>query len=528
MANRLKMAKVHAILTLHEQGWSQRRIAETLDVDRKTVREYVQGEVSKRTTAPPGEAPSGAESKRATAPPGSKDSSEGSETAEAQAAPEGRSECEPYRAWIVEQLELGLSAKRIHQDLVAEHGFAGSYYSVRRFVKRLQAQSPLPFRRIEVEPGQEAQVDFGTGAPILNEEGRRRKSHVFRIVLSYSRKAYSEVVFRQTTENFIRALENAFRQFGGVPKTLVIDNLRAAVKKVDWFEPELNPKVRSFCEHYGTVILPTKPYTPRHKGKVEKGIDYVQDNALKGRTFGSVHRENEYLLHWEETVADTRIHGTTRKQVGKLFREVEQSALLPLPAERFPFFEEGQRRVHRDGHVEVAKSYYSVPQEYLGHEVWVRWNSHTVRVFNSRMEQIALHARQEPGRFSTHGEHIAAEKISTIERGAQWLLTKVSVVGPQTARWAEAMLADRGVEGVRVLQGLLALTKKHSSEELEAACELAWRHQAYRLRIVRTLLKRGADRQETFEFLEEHPIIRPLSEYGAFVHHSIQEGVRDA
>ena len=194
------------------------------------------------------------------------------------------SECEPWREVIQSKCDLGLSAQRIYQDLSNEHGFTGSYYSVRRFVRRLEPTRELPFRRLECEPGEEAQVDFGTGAPVVGPDGKRRRTHVFRIVLSHSRKAYSEVVYRQTTDDFLRCLENAFRHFGGVPRRLVLDNLRAAVKKADWFDPELNPKVRSFGEHYGTVFWPTRPYTPRHKGKVEKGIDYVQDNALKGRT----------------------------------------------------------------------------------------------------------------------------------------------------------------------------------------------------------------------------------------------------
>ena len=243
---------------------------------------------------------------------------------------------------------------------------------MRRFVRTLRDKRPLPFRRLEKPPGEEAQVDFGKGAPIRQPNGRRKRPHLFRIVLSHSRKAYSEAVDRQTTENFIRVLENAFRSFGGSTKTLVIDNLRAAVTKADWFEPELNPKVESSCQYYGVVILPTRPRMPRHKGKVEKGVDYTQDNALKGRVFDSLSDQNEYLVRWEATIADTRIHGTTRKQVGKVFEEVERPALQPLPQARFPFFHESQRIVHRDGHVEVAKAYYSVPPEYLGRTVWVR------------------------------------------------------------------------------------------------------------------------------------------------------------
>ena len=126
----------------------------------------------------------------------------------------------------------------------------------------------------------------------------------------------------------------------------------------------LNPKIQEFCRHYGTVVLPTRPYTPRHKGKIERGVGYAQSNALKGRTFTSLSEQNRFLAEWESTVADTRIHGTTRKQVGKVFAELEKPALLPLPPGRFPCFQEAQRIVNRDGHVEVAKAYYSAPPEF--------------------------------------------------------------------------------------------------------------------------------------------------------------------
>ena len=316
---------------------------------------------------------------------------------------------------IQAKCDLGLSAQRIYQDLVTEHSFTGAYYSVRRFVRRLAPATELPFRRLECGPGEEAQVDFGKGARIVGHDGKRRKSHLFRIVLSHSRKAYSEVVYRQTTDDFLRCLENAFRQFGGVPRRLIIDNLRAAVKKADWFEPELNPKVRSFGEHYGFVFLPTRPYMPRHKGKVENGVGYAQDNALKGRVFSSLEEQNGFLREWELTVADTRIHGTTRLQVGKHFADAEREALLPLPLEPFPSYREARRIVHRDGHVEVERAYYAVPPEYLAREVWVRWDSRMVRIFNQRMLQIAVHTRQEPGRFINAAEYIAAEKITGVD-----------------------------------------------------------------------------------------------------------------
>jgi transposase len=423
---------------------------------------------------------------------------------------------------ILAKLEQGLSGQRIWQDLVGDHDFTSSYHSVKRFIRRLGKAAPLPFRRMECEPGEQAQVDFGRGAPIVSTEGRRRRTHVFRIVLSCSRKGYSESVLRQSTDAFLQCLENAFRHFGGVPKTIVIDNLKAAVKQADWYDPEIHPKILAFCEHYGTVILPTKPYTPRHKGKVEKGIDYVQENALKGRSFGSLAKQNRHLLDWEANVADTRIHGTTRRQVGKVFREVEQQALGPLPAGRFPFFHEAQRIVHRDGHVEVAKAYYSVPPEYVGHKVWARWDGRVVRIFTGRMEQIALHAQCDPGRFSTQSGHIHSRKISAVERGTTWLLERAGRIGPHTERWARAMLQDRGIEGVRVLSGLIHLGRRHRYGQIDQACEIALTHNAFRLRTIRQLIQRQGRKQQQFEFLAEHEIIRDLAEYDQLVDAAFQ------
>jgi transposase len=219
---------------------------------------------------------------------------------------------------------------------------------VRRFVARLVQKSPQLVGRMEVEPGEEAQIDFGTAAYVKTADGKRRRPWVLRVVLSHSRKAYSEVVYQQSTENFIRVLENAFRYFGGVPRKLTIDNLKAAVKKADWYDPEIHPKLQSFAQHYGTVFLPTKPYTPQHKGKVESGIKYVKNNALAGRVFDSLDQQNAHLLGWEQYTADTRIHGTTKRQVGRHFEEVERTMLGPLPVDVFPAFHEGRRSVSRD------------------------------------------------------------------------------------------------------------------------------------------------------------------------------------
>jgi transposase len=200
MANRLKMARIQSILSLHAQGWSRRRIARELDVDRETVSRYLQLDQRSPAAIEVG----GGISKPANAPisrPGSSALIEPPLAPIEPAGPAGsgrRSDCELWREVILAKRELGLSARRVYQDLVSEHAAQVSYDSVRRFLRRLGWARPLPFRRLECAPGQEAQVDFGTGAPIVGPDGKRRRTHVFRIVLSHSRKGYSEATYRQT------------------------------------------------------------------------------------------------------------------------------------------------------------------------------------------------------------------------------------------------------------------------------------------------------------------------------------------
>jgi hypothetical protein len=199
---------------------------------------------------------------------------------------------------------------------------------------------------------------------------------------------------------------------------------------------------------------------------------------------------------------------------------VEKPALLPLPPGRFPCFQEAQRSVNRDGHVEVARAYYSAPPEFVGRTVWARWDGHVVRLFDQHLRQIAIHAQHEPGRFTTDAKHIAPEKRGGIERGAAWWLDKASAIGAHTGSWAESILHERGIHGIRVVMGLVSLMHRHPVNTIEQACQVAHSHGCTRLRDIRNLLKRSesAAQQEQFEFVAEHPLIRSLTDYSKLVH----------
>ena len=247
------------------------------------------------------------------------------------------------------------------------------------------------------------------------------------MVLSHSRRGYSEVVWRLTTESFIRCLENGFRHFGGVPKTLVIDNLRAAVTRADWFDPDLNPKVEEFCRHYGTAMMPTRPAMPRHKGKIEAGVKYGQNNAVKGRQFTSLAEQNIFLSDWERTVADTRIHGTTRRQVIKVFNEVNGPNYYLCRRACSGLWK--PRLVHRDGYVELNALLFGAPG-YVGRQVWVRWDS--------RSSASSINAEQgrcmriEPGKFATDPQHLHSRYRHVIQHNLDYLLDRARLIGKYT------------------------------------------------------------------------------------------------
>ena len=274
MSNVLAVIHQQSIQSLHQKGWSNRRIARELGIDRRTVAQYVG--VSKCSTI--STAGSEAETGDSIAAKCTSISSAGSGAPEeskcaisttgslrdgAGASAGRKSQCEPLAQIIATKMELGLSAQRIYQDLVAQNAFKGAYESVKRYVGARRKSQPRRVWRLECEPGEELQVDFGLGAPLIMPDGKTKRTWVLRAVLSYSRKGYSEAVLRQDCETFLRCLENAFRHFGGVPQLLNVDNLKAAVLKADWYDPQLNPKLQEFCRHYGIDPMPCRPYRPQ-------------------------------------------------------------------------------------------------------------------------------------------------------------------------------------------------------------------------------------------------------------------------
>jgi transposase len=529
MSRILNVSEQLVIQSLVAKGFSLRRIARELGVNRRTVARYA-GAVDSKCTTAVAEVTAGSEgveeSKCTTSEPqvtaGSAVEAESKcTTVEGQVTAGSRSLCAPHAGVIDAMVSEGLTAQRIWQELRVAHGFGGSYEAVKRFVNGLKARTPERVWRVESQPGEEVQVDFMQGPIVVDADGKRRRTWILRMVLSCSRKGYSEAVFAQNTESFLRGLENGLRHFGGSTHLLNFDNLKAAVLKADWTDPELNPKFAAFCRHYGMTPMPCRPYHPQHKGKVERSVSFVRSSALKGREFENLAALNEHLRHWEVTVADTRIHGTTRRQVGAMFEE-ERPHLQALPTSLFPAYQEARRTVHRDGFVEVAKSYYEAPLEWIGRKVWAQWDGRRVAILNDKQECLITHARLEPGKFTR------TRDVRGLDGGVAFNIQRwtrqAATFGSAASLWATQSVEKRGAEALRSIMGLCALARTHRPAHIDAACAKALAAGAdtpLRLKDLKRLLRAGssAPSQTLMPFLDEHPVIRALDHYGQFVRH---------
>jgi transposase len=311
------------------------------------------------------------------------------------------SACEPFREFIELGLSRGRNAMAIWQDLVAETGFRGGYGTVKRFVRKLRGDQPIEARAVIVTaPGEEAQVDYGTGPMVRDpQSGKYRRTRLFVMTLGYSRKAVRLLTFRSSSRIWAELQEKAFRRLGGSTRIVVLDNLKEGVLVPDIYDPTLNPLYRDVLAHYGAVALPCRIKDPDRKGKVESAVGHAQKTPLKGKRFESLEEAQAYLDRWESSCADTRIHGTTKRQVAAMFAE-EKPALLALPLEPFRYYQHGQRLVHLDGCVEVEAAYYGLPPGWIGQLVQVQWDELFVRILDPKSGQLLReHVRQKRGGY---------------------------------------------------------------------------------------------------------------------------------
>lgn len=408
--------------------------------------------------------------------------------------PQSTSTVEPFRPVVESLLAADVEMVAIHQRLVDDHGYTGSYSSIRRFVSKLRPKETKTFVRIETAPGQQAQVDFGSVGKMRDPKtGKERQAYCFVMTLSCTRHQYDEFVFDQKMETWIGCHRRAFESFGGTPKELVIDNLKAAVIQADILDPILSEPYRQMARHYGVLIHPCRPRTPEHKGKVESGVRYVKRNFLAGRSFMDINEANRKLRDWVREVAGVRDHGTTHEPPLARFHEVEQPALQPLPKEPFDLLEVREVKVHPDCHVQIGRAYYSVPFEHVGKRLEAHVYERVVQLYDG-INLIVTHPKAtRPGQRVTRPEHYPQDKQVYLERTPDFCRRKAELVGPHCADVVQLLLSERPLDRLRGVQGIIGLIDRYGRERLEAACERALYFGDPRYRRIKDILKAGLD-----------------------------------
>lgn len=410
----------------------------------------------------------------------------------------------PYSEWISALLrDEKIEAKQIWRLFKEHTGIKLGYCTMLRYLRsRFQWGAPVVTVRMEVEPGRQAQVDFGYAGMMKDPDtGKMRKTWAFIMVLSYSRHRFVRFVFRMDVNAWIDCHERAFAFFNGVPGSVILDNLKPGVIKPDIYDPTLNRAYADMEKHYGFVADPAKVKKPKHKGKVERTVPVVRGQLLAGRAFRDIDEANERALLWCKEEVGMEVHGTTKRRPFEVFQKDEISCLKPLPAEPFerPLWRDC--KVHPDHHIVFDRSYYSLPTRYIGKEVWARGGRRLVHIFLDA-ELIKTHGRSfVPGTFVTDPADYPPEKLAYLMPAPTYCRKQASEIGPQTEALIRKILGDHAMRNLRKAQAVLRLAQKYGNASMEAAAERSLFFGNLRYRSIKNILENGwkmpleADRQ---------------------------------
>lgn len=478
------------IETLFKKGYNKSQIAEILKIDRKTVRNVLnkieeKGVIGRKQTT---------------------------------------SILDPYKEYINIQASKDLSAMRIFQDLQREFGYTGSYDTVKKYISNIKEVTKKPYMVLNTLPGEEVQVDFGY-IGTLKVNGKLKKAWVFVMVLSYSRYMYIEIVLNQSVKTFIDCHRNAFRYFGGVPETVKIDNLKAAILEADFYEPTVQKNYAAFASHYGFWAQPCRVRTPTDKGKVESNVNYVKDNCFKNRDFESIDEAINFGRLWLDTVANVRMHGTTKKVPVEVFKSIEKEKLRSLPTEDFILSNSVKCIVNTNCHISYSGNYYSVPYAYIGQEVDAIIANELVKIYFKEKE-IALHplCTEDKGKYITNNEHYPHSKNISSKDILSRQREEMKEIGVHANVFFENFILKDNLKkyDYRAISGILSLRKNYRNDVINNACLRAISYNAYSYKVVKKICEKGIidlpmDTNTSYINQDNTYVSRNLNEYGKLI-----------
>ena len=483
------MVDVTEILVHWYAGRSLSEVSESLGVDRKTIRKYLEPALAAGMT-PGGPARSQAQWAALVTGwfPHLTDTTLRQTTWPEIAA---------HHEYITGQLRLGVTQATIHQRLRDEQGLRASVASLKRYVAANLSEEVRRDRvvvlRDEVEAGAEAQIDYGKlGMWTDPATGRRRTVWAFAMVLACSRHMFVMPVLSMDQASWTAAHVAAFAFFGGVPARIVPDNLRTGVDKPDLYDPKINRSYAELAVHYGTLVDPARSRKPRDKARIERPMPYIRDSFWRGREFASLKEMQAAAVLWCTEVAGRRsCRSLEGAAPGSVFAAVEAGALQPLPAKPFVLASWSTALVGPDIHAKVGKTIYSIPWRLIGQRLDARETATMVQFFHDG-QLVATHGRKPKGKQTDFG-HYPPEKIAFRMRTPTWCRTRAAEVGPACTELVAGLLEVNALFRLRAAQGVLAHADKHTPARLEAACRKALAVGDPSYRTVKGILAAGAE-----------------------------------
>ena len=463
---RIGIVDIREIIRRYRAGQTIRSIAGTMGYDRKTVRKYINGLRAKGIL----DSETMIENKEL-ADMLSEDATQHGRPSEKQSL------LEPYLEELKGLIDKpsGMKPKTAFNVICGRHDLTGkvSYTSFKRFVRsnELVLNVKEITCRIETEPGDELQVDYFKAGMLYDPvEGRMRTVYGFIATLSFSRHKYVEFVFRQDQQSFVSSHVKAFNYFGGAPKRVVLDNLKAGVIKPDLYDPQFNRAYREMAEHYNTFLDPARVRTPKDKGKVERDVQTAREKFKELTALYPTITPAELNKKTQDWLRDgygMTKHGTTHRMPYPVFQEEEQPKLIPLPHDEFEpaFWKEAT--VHPDCYIQVKKKSYSVPFQYVGKKVWVKVSNNIVHVYyNDELikEHLVLTKGYRKTDLLDFPENLAAATNKGLPR---YLPDQAAKIGPQFQSLVRSVLTPHAFLNLRRAQGIVSVAKSYPAELVE-------------------------------------------------------------
>lgn len=505
---------IYEILARWHAGYSISGIAEALGIDRKTVRRYVraaeEGGLSREAPLP----------ERAVLlerllPL----------VADKQREAPARSQFEPFRDEIIELVTRTtdpLKPKTAYEVICHRHEVEASYTSFKRFMRKLAPELNGKRRtcRIEVDPGDEIQVDYAKMGRIYDREAERQRDvYVFVATLSHSRYKFLEFVHVQDQKSFVASHVRMFAFFSGVSLWITIDNLKSGVLKPDRYDPELNPLYREMAEHYGTFIDPARVQRPRDKGKIERVVPLGRELFRKLKTLYPEYglaELNRLALDWCRYENGMTVHGTTVEKPAEAFLEREKPALKPLPGTTFEIATWKRVVLHPDQFIQFERQTFALEEPFVGHTFWARGTDKLLQIYDDDFRLVKQYVRTSKRRhvdwscFPSHVEDMFSDKA--VVR----ILRRAARIGPAMGIYIKRVLEPHAKINLRKAQGMLALVEKHAPEALEAAAVRALAERRYHMKEFKRFVEEPLVEEEPIPIsAETAAFVRPA---GYFIH----------